>query len=326
MIQHKDCLKGLSELSDNSIDVIITDPPYWLGSKFNIDHHGQYVGNVTDCKHTGSTWDVGDGYWVEKLLAEFHRVLKYGGYSLVFSVDRLVDLPMYYARKAGFDICQSLYWQFGQGMPKGTDARKRVEALILQGNASTRSLRKQEFENPSGEEIQVLSGRNGFSNNIEKVARKTKTEPMTSIGKKIDGCSYGLACLAPEIEVICCFRKKYKYGNIAEDIAKSEEDSEVRPAIVRTEACRAAAGKFPSQVLKVGKPGRKERLGHPTQKPLELIKEIIELFSFKNEMILDPFAGSGTILAAAKELGRQYFGFEINAQYFEIAKKRLSEV
>lgn len=62
---------------------------------------------------------------------------------------------------------------------------------------------------------------------------------------------------------------------------------------------------------------------HPTQKPLELMKALIELSTKKNQLILDPFAGSGTTLLAAKELNRNYIGFELNNNYFNIAQERL---
>ena len=319
-----DCLENFKSVKDNSVDVIITDPPYWLGSKFNIDVNGQYVGNMTDCKHTGSTWKVGDGYWMEALLKECFRVLKYGGMALMFSIDRMADLPTYNARKNGFDVCQSVYWKFKSGMPKGTNTSKRVDALIIQGNASTRSLRKQEFDNPTGKSIEVKSGSNGFVHDVKFVQRKTETVPITEVGKKYHGTVYGLACLAPEAEVICVYRKPMKYENMARDAVKSFEDDEVRASVVYVDEYRKKYGKFPSQVLEVSKPSGKERNGHPTQKPIKLMEDLILLFSGVDELILDPFCGSGTTLVAAQSMGRKFIGFEINESFKEIAEKRLT--
>ena len=53
------------------------------------------------------------------------------------------------------------------------------------------------------------------------------------------------------------------------------------------------------------------------------MKALIELSTQKNQLILDPFAGSGTTLLAAKELNRNYIGFELNNNYFNIAQERL---
>lgn len=64
---------------------------------------------------------------------------------------------------------------------------------------------------------------------------------------------------------------------------------------------------------------------HPTQKPLELIKFLIQKSTQPNEIVFDPFAGSGTTLVAAKELGRKYTGIEIDSGYCEVIKNRLSQ-
>ena len=65
---------------------------------------------------------------------------------------------------------------------------------------------------------------------------------------------------------------------------------------------------------------------HPTIKPLEIIKTLIENSSNKGDVVLDTFLGSGTTAVAAKELGRQYIGFEINEDYYKIASDRLSGI
>lgn len=64
---------------------------------------------------------------------------------------------------------------------------------------------------------------------------------------------------------------------------------------------------------------------HPTQKPLNLMKILIEMTTLENQIVLDPFCGSGTTLLAAKELNRQYLGFEKEKNYFSKAKERLAK-
>lgn len=66
-----------------------------------------------------------------------------------------------------------------------------------------------------------------------------------------------------------------------------------------------------------------ERGDHPTQKPLDLMRWCIEKTT--GETILDPFAGSGTTLRAAKDLGRKSIGIEIEERYCEIAAKRCAQ-
>lgn len=65
------------------------------------------------------------------------------------------------------------------------------------------------------------------------------------------------------------------------------------------------------------------RAAHPTQKPLEILKRIITASSKEGEIILDPFAGSGTTLVVAKEMKRHYLGIEKSPEYIKLIKKRL---
>ena len=69
----------------------------------------------------------------------------------------------------------------------------------------------------------------------------------------------------------------------------------------------------------------KERTKHPTQKPVELMRHMIESMSRKDDIILDPFLGSGTTLRAAVDLGRRAVGIEIDEEYCEIAARRLAQ-
>jgi site-specific DNA-methyltransferase (adenine-specific) len=70
-------------------------------------------------------------------------------------------------------------------------------------------------------------------------------------------------------------------------------------------------------------PARAKKIGHPAPFPVELAKRFINLYSFKNDLILDPFIGSGSTAIAAKLLNRDYIGYELNPEYVEIAKNRL---
>jgi site-specific DNA-methyltransferase (adenine-specific) len=64
---------------------------------------------------------------------------------------------------------------------------------------------------------------------------------------------------------------------------------------------------------------------HPTQKPLDLMKLLIELTTKEGQIVLDPFAGSSTTLIAAMELNRHYIGFEQNKEYYDISVERILE-
>ena len=70
-------------------------------------------------------------------------------------------------------------------------------------------------------------------------------------------------------------------------------------------------------------PARAKKIGHPAPFPIELPQKFINLYSYKDDLILDPFLGSGTTSVAAKQLNRNYVGYEINKEYIDIANKRL---
>jgi len=65
------------------------------------------------------------------------------------------------------------------------------------------------------------------------------------------------------------------------------------------------------------------RIGHPAPFPEELPYRLIQLYSFKNDIILDPFMGSGTTAISALKSDRKYIGFEISKEYIELAEKRI---
>src|SRR5208283_4810186 len=64
---------------------------------------------------------------------------------------------------------------------------------------------------------------------------------------------------------------------------------------------------------------------HPTQKPISVLMQLIEAFSSPGDLILDPFAGSGSTLFAARMLGRHWQGIELDPHYHSIASQRLGQ-
>ena len=64
---------------------------------------------------------------------------------------------------------------------------------------------------------------------------------------------------------------------------------------------------------------------HPSEKPMELLKILIENSTNKNDIVLDPFMGSGTTGAVCKDLNRDFIGIELDKKYFEIAKERIEK-
>ncbi|MCX6751080.1 MAG: site-specific DNA-methyltransferase, partial [Candidatus Pacearchaeota archaeon] len=72
-----------------------------------------------------------------------------------------------------------------------------------------------------------------------------------------------------------------------------------------------------------GRRFKSERVAHPTQKPLAICDRIIKHFSNKGDLVLIPFAGSGSECVSAKNNHRNFIGFELNPIYISLANKRL---
>ena len=72
-------------------------------------------------------------------------------------------------------------------------------------------------------------------------------------------------------------------------------------------------------------PESAKRVGHPAPFPVPLIEKLINLYTYKGDVVLDPFMGSGTTGVAAVNTGRHYVGYEITKKYFTLSKKRIAE-
>jgi len=68
------------------------------------------------------------------------------------------------------------------------------------------------------------------------------------------------------------------------------------------------------------------KVGHPAPFPVALPRRLIELYSYLGDLVLDPFLGSGTTAVAAASTGRRYVGFDVEADYLELARARLAEI
>lgn len=64
---------------------------------------------------------------------------------------------------------------------------------------------------------------------------------------------------------------------------------------------------------------------HPTQKPVELMEEIIKIHSAPGNLVLDPFSGSGSTGVACVNTGRRFIGIELDKRYFDIARERIEQ-
>ncbi|WP_417623060.1 DNA-methyltransferase [Parasphingorhabdus sp.] len=85
-----------------------------------------------------------------------------------------------------------------------------------------------------------------------------------------------------------------------------------------------STSRYPRSIQKFSSDKRKSNL-HPTQKPLALMEWLVKTYSNKGDVVLDFTMGSGTTGVAAKKLGRKFIGIELDKNYFDIAKERISK-
>ncbi len=123
-----------------------------------------------------------------------------------------------------------------------------------------------------------------------------------------------LGNLAPIYEPIAWLFKPY-------DITITDNVIENEVGAMNIEAC-LIDGKSPTNILEFGFRADEERV-HEAQKPLGLMEYLMRLTTRENQIILDPFMGSGTTAVAAKNLKRKFIGFEINETYYRVAQARL---
>jgi len=135
MIIHGDSLHELTKLDDNSIDAVVSDPPYGLS---NISHSalmsclkewalGNYSYLPAAKGFMGKSWD---GFVPPPALwREVYRVMKPGAHALIFAGSRTQDLMGLSLRVAGFEIRDILQWLYGSGFPKSHDVSKAIDKV-----------------------------------------------------------------------------------------------------------------------------------------------------------------------------------------------------
>lgn len=396
-LRHGDCREIIATLDDNSIDAIVTDPPYELG----------FMGKKWD--NTGIAYDI--TLWTQCL-----RVLKPGGHLLAFGGTRTYHRMACAIEDAGFEIRDSIHWLYGSGFPKSLDVSKAIEAHKTQGGSSTRQKRKAAM----GEKYEPSVASGTFRNGHEPAMNSIRTTPppftpTTDDAREWEG--WGTA-LKPAHEPIVVARKPL-IGTVAANVlehgtgalningTRVGSDMMVREAgpagipsgqgnYVGTSATRPflerseAVGRWPANVITDGsieaewvryfycaKPSKAERNAgldaleerdrneqsawvrecgvcgcrftdpntgkpkcehddvkftppsptknhHPTVKPLALMRYLVRLVTPPGGTVLEPFAGSGTTLAAAILEGFDSIGCELTADYLPIIEGRIA--
>nr|BAV59398.1 modification methylase [Candidatus Endomicrobium trichonymphae] len=312
-VYNKSCY-GLQEIENNSIDALITDPPYGISYQ--------------------------DNYWDKDLpnkeiWKNSFNVLKDGSFGLIFSSIRLMHRLMVNLEDNGFLIKDVLFWSYLNGMPKSRDIALDIDKEL---NVESKIVGTYDY---------VQGYKKNGANNYYAVNVKYKKEPKSELGNKYKGC--GLA-LKPSYEPIILIQKPIsknltvaqnviKYGvgvlnieNTRIPYANGEKKvghnphpkGRVPSNIIRTQEYRDEYDKF-FLVPKV-RQNAEEFNHHPTLKPVELMEHLVKLVSFENQIILDPFSGSCSTGVASLKNKRKFIGYELDNKYYKICKKRMENI
>ena len=218
-IMSGNCLEKLKELEDNSVDSIVTDPPYHLVSivkRFGKEGSAPaQTGKDGSFKRLsggfmGKTWDgvdengMGIAYNVE-LWKECLRVLKPGGHLLSFGGTRTHHRIMVAIEDAGFEIRDTICWAFGSGFPKSLNIGKAVDKL--QGNE-----REEYTHKYASRRVSKIN-----SNASHEYGFDTTKKTDTKGNSEWEG--WGTA-LKPAVEYICMARKPLAEKTVAKNVLK----------------------------------------------------------------------------------------------------------
>ena len=362
-----DCALILPTMQPESVDTVITDPPYHLTPQMLSD------GRSSRCcsRKRGfmdSTWDGGSASFDVALWGEILRVVKPGGYLLAFGAPRTFHRLAAALEDAGWLVRDCLLWLYGTGFPKshdigmalrrmshddddwegwGTSLKPAWEPILmvmkpLHGSYASNALKYGvaglhiDGARVGPDRIRwVHSG--GQGSRIDTSARW----PANVLISHSEKCQQGSSLWVPSTSRFPSRRGPSgigaaRYGGqigLPRQIAGWERVEQWRcepdcPVRMLAEQHQTA-----TRFFYVDKASRRDRDAglpagvrntHPTVKPIRLMEHLCRLTSTPSRgIVLDPFAGSGTTLLAARNCGRRSIGIELNAEYAAIARSRL---
>lgn len=294
-----DTLELLPQIEDNSIDVVLTDPPYFLDK---LDNNWDYEevskkNNQYTIKSlpAGMKFDREQGKrfyaWYLDISKEIFRVLKPGGFFFSFSSPRLYHRMASAIDDAGFEIRDAFMWLYTQNQAKAMG----VDHFIKKMNIDEKAKEKIKEKLNGWKTPQIKSC-------FEPIAMAQKPTDKTYLNNML----------------------KYDVGMFNTNVKIGDN---MYPANVFT---IDSINELIDRAFLLPKPTKKEKgeyNDHKTVKPLAICEYLINLSAFsKNAVVLDPFMGSGTTAVAAKKLGKNYIGIDANEKYVKISERRIKEM
>ena len=328
-IYNMDCLEGMKQLDDNSVQLVIIDPPYYKIKKDDWDTQWKTFKIYLD--------------WIEHVCIEIKRVLKANGSFYIFADDERVSY-IQIRLDAHFTFLNHLVWYKPNNLPlkyahnhrKYAPMSERIlfySAQKCKTGLETIKLDIDNFTNLRKYFYDMLMWLGETNNNISKKLKHIKAEHsfyvlpkkhiINKIGQKGDHCfRYGstqwdMPTNETYDELINIF-KINKWNGFKEYEELRQEYEELR----RPYNYQSGIHEIISQPIIQ----KNENTIHSTTKPVRLIKNFVQVSSNENDVVLDCFMGSGTTAVACKRLNRNFIGFEISKEYCDIANKRLNNV
>lgn len=294
-----DVLEFFPKIESNSVDVVLTDPPYFLDKlDNNWDHRkvsNQSNQYVIKSLPAGMKFEREQGKrfynWYLEISEEVFRVLKPGGFFFSFSSPRLYHRMACAIDDVGFEIRDAFIWLYTQNQAKAMGLGHLINKMEIDKRAKSKI--KEKLDGWKTPQI------------------KSCFEPIAMAQKPVDQ-TYLNNMLKYDVGL---FNTEVKIGN------------NMYPANVFTVD---SINELIDRTFLLPKPTKKEKgeyNTHKTVKPLAICEYLIKLSAFsKDAVVLDPFVGSGTTVVAAKKLGKNYIGIDSNHEYVRIAEKRLREI
>lgn len=294
------CLDMLKTLEKNSIDAIITDPPYELG-------------------FMGKSWDsTGIAYSVE-LWAECLRVLKHGGHLVAFSGSRTV-FPMGVAiAEAGFEIRDMISWIYTSGFPKSLDLYKQTDKDDHKGWGTALK---------PAQEPAILA-RKPIDSDCSSIAENVLKWGTGAINIDAGRFAYGDDCNFGNTDEL-----DHEIGRWPANVyqckkpARSEKEQGLDHLTGKTgaEATQRKEGSdgLNSPRAGAGRTAEHVKNFHPTVKPIKLMRWLCRLLTPQGGTVLDPFLGSGTTAVSAILEGFNAVGCEMTEDYYPIIQGRVN--
>ncbi len=334
-----DCLELLKTLPDNSVDSIVTDPPYGLSKEPNMQEVLASWLAGEDYRHRGGgfmgkTWDSfvpGPAIWRECL-----RVLKPGGHLLSFFSSRTYDLGALAIRLAGFEVRDQIMWVYGSGFPKslnlgdgrGTALKPAHEPIVMA---------RKPFKGTVAANVQE-HGTGALNIDACRVKDGTETggdKPEYHANNK--NAVYGAGMGGGDWENVSgrwpanfvhdglngeAWARYFYCGKTSR--ADRDEGVTFEPASV-AEMVNRKEGSAGANHPRAGAGGRVgARNHHPTVKPTALMSWLCRLVTPPGGVVLDPFMGSGSTGKAAMLEGFRFIGIEMDEGYFAVAEQRIA--